>query len=248
MAENNTDNGFSYAGDIEPLMGKYFSMAANSGASSPVQLSFLQGQRQKLETQEARSLELKARGLELEKTKIAIDEARRKSIGMQENMGALNELEKTLDFGLTKVPEEQRPVFIARAGVRFGSLIGTDDRAKASYDAAVKGIPTLSSKDTRAEKITNNMFDALDDVEFGKDYSGKQTDTFKDQGSAGKVQRVISNFGTPEEKQGAADLTASEQLDVARRIRERRDAAILQGGQQQKQQGPRSLYTTQTSP
>jgi hypothetical protein len=185
--------------------------------------------------------------MQYETAKLALEEARRKSIAAQESMGALGQLQKTLDAGLTQVPESQRANYIARVGVQFGSLIGTNDIAKSMFGAAQKGI-TTTTKDSNADKLANKMFDDLDDVEFGKDYAGQQTNAFKDQGSAGKVQRVITNFGTPEEQQQAANLTAAEQLDVARKIRERRDAAILRGGQQQKQQGPRSLFTSQSPP
>lgn len=244
MAENTADS-FSYEGDIQPLMGRYFDMAVGSGASGATQLGFLREQRSRLQNEEAKSLELKARGMQYETAKLALEEARRKSIAAQESMGALGQLQKTLDAGLTQVPESQRANYIARVGVQFGSLIGTNDIAKSMFGAAQKGITT---KDSNADKLTNKMFDDLDGVEFGEDYAGKQTNTFKDQGSAGKVQRVITNFGTPEEQQQASNLTAAEQLDIARKIRERRDAAILQGGQQQKQQGPRSLFAPQPSP
>lgn len=245
MAENNAGD-FSYEGDIQPLMGRYFDMAVGSGASGATQLGFLREQRSRLQNEEAKSLELKARGMQFESAKLALEEARRKSVNAQESMGALGQLQKTLDVGLTQVPESQRANYIARVGVQFGSLIGTNDIAKSMFGAAQKGITT--TKDSNADKLTNKMFDDLDDVEFGKDYAGQQTNAFKDQGSAGKVQRVITNFGTPEEQQQAANLAAAEQLDVARKIRERRDAAILRGGQQQKQQGPRSLFTSQSPP
>lgn len=246
MAENTADS-FSYEGDIQPMMNRYFNMAAGSGASGPVQLSFLREQRARLQNEEARSLELKERGMKFEVAKLALEENRRKSIAAQENMGALNQLQRTLDFG-TQLPEEEQSKFFARTSIQFGNLIGTDERAKSMFSNVLKAMPSASKKETQADKLTNSMFDALDDVEFGKDYAGNPTNTFKDQGSASKVQRVITNFATPEEKQGMVDLSPIEQLEVARKIRERRDAAILQGGQQQKQQGPRSLYTSQSPP
>lgn len=246
MPEPTTTDSFSYEGDIQPMMNRYFNMAVNSGASGATQLGFLREQRSRLQTEEAKSLELKARGMQYETAKLALEENRRKSLMQQENMGALNELQKTLDFG-TQLPEEEQPKFFARTSIQFGNLIGTDERAKSMFGNVVKTLPSASKKETPAEKLTNKIFDDLGDVEFGKDYVGNPTNTFKDQGSADKVQRVI-NFGTPEEKQGVADLTPAEQFDLARKIRERRDAAILQGGQQQKQQGPRSLFAPQPSP
>ncbi len=245
MAEK-TDDTFSYEGDIQPLMGRYFDMAVGSGASGVTQLGFLREQRSRLQNEEAKSLELKARGMQYETAKLALEENRRKSLMQQENLGALNMLQKTLDFG-TQLPEEEQPKFFAKTSIQFGNLIGTDERAKSMFGNVLKALPTVSKKETDAEKLTNKIFDDLGDVEFGKDYVGTTTNTFKDQGSADRVQRVI-NFGTPEEKQSAADFTPAEQFDLARKIRERRDAAILQGGQQQKTQGPRSLFTPQSPP
>jgi hypothetical protein len=247
MPEPTTTDSFSYEGDIQPLMGRYFDMAVGSGASGATQLGFLREQRSRLQNEEAKSLELKARGMQYETAKLALEENRRKSLMQRENMGTLNELQKTLDFGI-QLPEEEQPKFFARTSIQFGNLIGTDERAKSMFGNVIKTLPSASKKETPAEKLTNKIFDDLDDVEFGEDYAGKQTNTFKDQGSASKVQRVINRFGTPEEKQGAVELTPVEQLDIARKIRERRDAAILQGGQQQKQQGPRSLFAPQPSP
>jgi hypothetical protein len=54
MAENNADN-FSYEGDIQPLMGRYFDMAVGSGASGATQLGFLREQRSRLQNEEAKS-------------------------------------------------------------------------------------------------------------------------------------------------------------------------------------------------
>ena len=242
MAENNTDNSFTYEGDIQPMMNRYFNMAASSGASGPVQLSFLRDQRARLQNEEARSLELKARGIQYETTKLALEENRRKSIAAQENMGALNQLQKTLDFGLTQVPEDKQANYFARASIQFANLIGTNTSAKEMFNNVQQ---SSSKKDNAADKLTDSIFNALDRVKFGEDYAGNPTNTFDSAGSAGAVQRAIK-LGTPEEQQKAAEMTPAEQLEAALAIRARRDAAILQGTQ--KQQGPRSLFTSPTSP
>jgi hypothetical protein len=245
MAEK-TDDTFSYEGDIQPMMNRYFNMAASSGASGPVQLSFLRDQRARLQNEEARSLELKARGMQFETTKLKLEEERRKSINARESIGALGQLQETLDVGLTQVPEDKRSNYIARVGVQFGGLIGSNDIAKSMFGAAQKGA-TTPKKDDKAEKLEDTIFKGLDNVKFGEDYLGNPTNAFDSAGSAGAVQRAIK-LGTPEEQQKAAEMTPAEQLEAALAIRARRDAAILQGGQQQKTQGPRSLFTPQSPP
>jgi hypothetical protein len=246
MPEPTTDDSFTYEGDIQPLTRKYFNIAG--GISGPAAMSFLSERKEKLQTESAKTLELQARSVAFEDAKLKMEENRRKSLQERENMGALSDLQNTLNFGLTQISEEEQPKFFARTSIQFGNLIGTDERAKSMFGNVLKALPSASKKETSAEKITNNIFDAIDDVEFGADAAGNPINAFKDQGSAGKVQRVITNFGTPEEKQGAVNLTPTEQLDVARKIRERRDAAVLFGGQQEKQQGPRSLYAPQSPP
>jgi hypothetical protein len=240
MPEPTTDDSFSYEGDIQPLNRKYFNIAG--GISGPAAITFLKERQQKAEVEAAKTLELKAKGMQYETAKLALEENRRKSIAAQENMGALNQLQKTLDFGLTQVPEDKQANYFARASIQFANLIGTDTSAKSMFDNIQQSI---SKKDSDAEKLTNNIFSALDKVKFGKDYVGNTIDAFDSAGSAGAVQRAIK-LGTPEEQQKAAEMTPAEQLEAALAIRARRDAAILQGTQ--KQQGPRSLFTSPTSP
>ena len=241
MPEPTTDDSFSYEGDIQPLNRKYFNIAG--GISGPAAITFLKERQQKAEVEAAKTLELKAKGMQYETAKLALEENRRKSIAAQENMGALNQLQKTLDFGLTQVPEDKKANYFARASIQFANLIGTDTSAKEMFN----NVQQLSSKkDSAAEKLTNSIFSALDKVKFGKDYVGNTIDAFDSAGSAGAVRRVITEYGTPEEKQKLTEMTPTEQLETAFTIRSRNDAAILQGTQ--KQQGPRSLFTSPTSP
>jgi hypothetical protein len=233
---------FSYERDVTPLMGNYFKRLQSSGLSPLAQAKLYEAKTQEAQAGFANEAAARTKAMEFEKTRLALEENRRKSIAAQENMGALNQLQKTLDFGLTQVPEDKQANYFARASIQFANLIGTDTSAKSMFDNVQKSI---SKKDSDAEKLTNNIFSALDKVNFGKDYVGNTIDAFDSAGSAGAVQRAIK-LGTPEEQQKAAEMTPAEQLEAALAIRARRDAAILQGTQ--KQQGPRSLFTSPTSP
>ena len=236
------DKNFSYEGDIQPLMNKYFSVATNSGLSGDDQISFLRGQRQRLEGQSEKAMDLKLKGLAFEDAKLRLDENRKKSLRTRENMAALSAIQQTLDFGLTEVPEEQRPTYFARVGVANGALLGSDDIAKAMMGSALKGV--TSASDTTVG-LQNTIFKGLDSVKFREDYAGKPTNDFADAGQKAAVERVVT-LGTPEEKIQAAEMSDDELYNLAKNIRTRYDASILGVGKTATTSSPRSLFSNKT--
>jgi hypothetical protein len=234
---------FSYEGDIQPLMNQYFNVAANSGLSGDAQISFLRGQRSRLEGQADKAMDLKLRGIAFEDAKLRLEENRKKSLGARENMASLNALQRQLEFGLTEVPEEQRPTYFAKVGVANGVLLGSDEAAKSMMGSAFKGLS--SSKDNSRMEHQNSILKGLDSVKFGENY-GSPTGNFADVGEKAKVDRVIASLGTSEEQQQAAELSAQELYGLAKNIRTRYDASILSGGKAATTSSPRSLFSSKT--
>jgi hypothetical protein len=234
---------FSYEGDIQPLMNQYFNVAANSGLSGDAQISFLRGQRSRLEGQADKAMDLKLRGIAFEDAKLRLEENRKKSLGARENMTSLNALQKQLEFGLTEVSEEQRPNYLARVAIANGVLIGSDESAKSMVGSAFKGLS--SSKDNSRMEHQNSILKGLDSVKFGENY-GSPTGNFADVGEKAKVDRVIASLGTSEEQQQAAELSAQELYGLAKNIRTRYDASILSGGKAATTSSPRSLFSSKT--
>ena len=243
--EKTEEKDFSYGGDIQPLMNQYFSVAANSGLSGDDQISFLRGQRLRLEGQADKEMDLKLRSIAFEDAKLRLEENRKKSLSARENMAALSALQQTLDFGLTEVPEDQRPNYFARVGVANGALIGSDERAKAMWSSVSKDLS--SSKSNPIVDYQNTIFKGLDNVKFGEDYAGKSTGSFADVGEKAKVERVVG-LGTPEEQLQAAEMDANELFGLAKKIRTRYDASILSGGggKAATTSSPRSLFSSKT--
>lgn len=233
---------FSYEGDIQPLMNQYFNVAANSGLSGDAQISFLRGQRSRLEGQADKAMDLKLRGIAFEDAKLRLEENRKKSLGARENMTALSALQQTLNFGLTEIPTEQQPIYFAKVGVANGVLLGSDETAKAMMSSALKAVS--SSKDNSRMEHQNSILKGLDSVKFGEVY-GKPTGNFADVGEKAKVERVVA-LGTSEEQQQAAELSAQELYGLAKNIRTRYDASILSGGKAATTSSPRSLFSSKT--
>lgn len=243
---NKTEEGnFSYEGDIQPLMNKYFSVATNSELSGDDQISFLRGQRQRLERESEKAMNLKLKGLAFEDAKLRLEENRKKSLSARENMTSLAALQRTLDYGLTEVPEDQRPTYFARVGIANGELLGSDETAKAMMGSALKGV---TSAGNAGMELQNTIFKGLDDVKFGEDYAGKSTGNFADVGEKAAVERVVSLFGTPEEQLQAAEMNAEELYGLAKNIRTRYDASVLGVGKSAKPSNTRSLFSSKKAP
>ena len=191
-------------------------------------------------------MDLKLKGIAFEDAKLRLEENRRKSISERENMTSLASLQQTLEYGLTEVPEAERPNYFARAGVANGALIGSDERAKAMWSSVSKDLS--SSKSNPIVDYQNTIFKGLDNVKFGEDYAGKSTGSFADVGEKAKVERVVA-LGTPEEQLQAAEMDANELFGLAKNIRTRYDASILSGGGGGKAattSSPRSLFSSKT--
>lgn len=235
---------FSYEGDIQPLMNQYFNVAANSGLSGDAQISFLRGQRSRLEGQADKAMDLKLRSIAFEDAKLRLEENRKKSLSTRENMTALSALQQTLTFGLTEVPKEQQPTYFARVGIANGELIGSNETAKAMMGSALKGVTSTSND---GMELQNTIFKGLDSVKFGEDYSGKPTGSFANVGEKAAVERVINSpFSTPEEKLQATEMSDTELYDLAKNIRTRYDASIIGGGKAATTSSPRSLFSSKT--
>ena len=241
--EKTEDKNFSYEGDIQPLMNKYFSVATNSNLSGDDQISFLRGQRQRLEGESEKAMDLKLKGIAFEDAKLRLEENRMKSLSARENMTSLAALQQTLDYGLTEIPEEQRPTYFAKVGIANGVLLGSDEAAKAMMGSALKAVS--SSKSNTGMELQNAIFKGLDSVKFEKDYAGKSTSNFADVGEKAAVERVIA-LGTPEEIQQSAEMSADELYGLAKNIRSRYDASILGGGKAATTSSPRSLFSSKT--
>jgi hypothetical protein len=235
---------FSYEGDIQPLMNQYFSVAANSGLSGDAQISFLRGQRSRLEGQADKAMDLKLRSIAFEDAKLRLEENRKKSLGARENMTALSALQQQLEFGLTEVPEEQRPTYFAKVGIANSALIASDETAKTMVSSALRA--ETPSKSNTGMELQNSILKGLDSVKFGEDYSGKPTNSFANAGEKAAVDRVIASLGTPEEIQQSAEMSADELYGLAKNIRTRYDASILGGGKAATTSSPRSLFSSKT--
>lgn len=142
MAETETDDSFSYEGDIKPLMGSYFNMAANSGASGATQLSFLRSQRSRLENEEAKSLELKNRGIRFEAAKFELEKAREEAANKRSMLESFQPFQQQIDSILqdTSLDPAERKRQIGIMGVRNAGLLATNDAAAKAYGAAQLGV------------------------------------------------------------------------------------------------------------
>ena len=243
--EKTKEQNFSYQGDIQPLMNKYFSVATNSELSGDDQISFLRSQRQRLEKDSEKAMDLKLKGIAFEDAKLRLEENRKKSLNARQNMTSLAALQQTLDYGLTAVPEEERPSYFARVGVANGALLGSDETAKAMMGSALKGVTSASNTGT---ELQNTIFKGLDNVKFGEDYAGKPTNNFANVGEKSAVERVITLFGTPEEQLQAAEMGAGDLYGLAKNIRTRYDASILGGGKAATPSNTRSLFSSKKAP
>jgi hypothetical protein len=142
MDETEKSDAFSYAGDIKPLMGKYFGMAVGSGASGPTQLAFLRGQRSRLEGEEARSLELQTRGIQFEAAKLGLEKARDDAASKRNMIESFKPFQQQIDSILqdTSLDSSERKRQIGIMGVRNAELLATNDAAAKAYGSAQLGV------------------------------------------------------------------------------------------------------------
>jgi hypothetical protein len=238
---------FSYERDVAPLAGNYFNRLQSSGLRPEAQALLYKNRVASLESGFSKEAEAKAKSVDYERAVLALEDSRKKSLEARASMSALGELQKALDFGLTQVPEEERSVYMARVGVGFGSLIGTNEIAKTQFSAAQKATTTRKSGASEEEKYADKIFEGLSKVKMAKDPLGRPIDQFESEGDDASVTRVITNFGTEEQKAQAADAPASVKWQMALDAQTRRDAAKLQGSKPQTQ-GPRSLYGKSPTP
>lgn len=231
---------FSYERDVAPLASSYFDRLQSSGIRPEAQALLYKSRVAGLESAFSKEAEAKAKSVDYERAVLMLEDSRKKSYEQRASMSALGELQKALDFGLTQVPEEERSVYMARVGVGFGRLIGTNEIAKTQFSAAQKATTTRKA-DNEEEKYADKIFEGLSKVKMAEDPLGRPLDQFESEGDNASVMRVITNFGTEEEKAQAADAPASVKWQMALDAQTRRDAAKLQGSKPQTQ-GPRSLY------
>ncbi len=245
--DGNTNEDFSYEGDIQPLMNRYFDIATSGGASGATQLGFLRNQRAQLQNEEAKSLELKMRGMQFEKAKITLENSRRESASKIGNMQKVAELQSILSTAMgDQVTDDERAKIVSRIGIQYAPIIGTSDIAKTMFTSAQKGVTGSSRSSSKDQfEIAKGFMNDLDSVKLAKDYAGKPVDEFEDEGSFGKVSTVIDLFGTPELQAQAAEATAKEKLGIARKIRTDYYKSAMQGQsatQGPTTQSPRSLF------
>lgn len=243
--EKKKEEDFSYEGDIQPLMNQYFGVATNSQLSGDDQILFLRNQRDRLEGQAEKSLDLKLRGIAFEDAKLKIEENRKKSLNAREGMTSLVELQKALDFGITGVPADQQPTYFARVGVANAGFIGSNDAAKSAMSSALK---VVTSSDSAQTGLENSILKGLDGVKFGEDYAGRPTANFANVGEKAAVEQVVTLFGTPEEQLQAAEMSAEELYGLAKKIRTRRYEGVLGLGTAPTTSSPRSLFSTTKAP
>lgn len=241
MADNleGKQNGFSYEGDIQPLMSNYFTAVQNLGLKGGAAANMVQQERNRLQANAARDLEVKQRSQQFELTKLQLEDARRKAA----SASGLNDAVSLLGQQLTAAidaPDDQRRDIISKLGVINGNLINKDDTAKIMYQSATQSL-TGSSRKSQESEVLNSVLSGLDRVEFGEDVAKRPTNKFKDETSASRVLDVIDLLGTPEEKQAALDATAQQQFNIARNIRNARIKKQLQGSTTAVE-GPRSLF------
>jgi hypothetical protein len=198
----------------------------------------------KLEADYANEAAVRQRAQQVEITRLQLDEARRESASSRSNIQGASALSRQLDYAMTQVPEEERPLVIGRLGVANAELITNNPVAKSAFSAAEKSVNSRrrSKAETDRLALTKDIMDGLGSVKLARDYSKKPIDAFEDEGSEDKVNTVISTFGSTDQQKEAEGATAMGKLGIARKIRDEYTKSILTGGTQQQKQSPRSLY------
>jgi hypothetical protein len=245
-SQNNSDQSFSFEGDITPLRRQYFDIARNTGLPVSAQAKLVRSSIAQLQGEEAKDLELKQRAVTFESTKLELEKSRQEYASRTRDMDALNRLKSDLEFAITGVPENDQRKVTSVILMNNADLITRNPIAKSIADSASKGLGKSSSSQNT---LVKGLMDDLDKVKFAKDYSDKPTDEFEDAGSEGIVTTFIDVLGTPEIQQQAANATAKQKLDIARKMRSEYYKSQLIGGQQRPQApSPRSLYAPQGAP
>jgi hypothetical protein len=241
------EKSFSYEKDITPLKRQYFDIARNTGLPASTQAQLVRGSIAQMQQEEAKDLELQQRAVTFESTKMQLEKARQEYADQQQGMASLGRLKKELEFAVTGVPESERRQVISLIGMNNADVISRNPIAKSMFDAAGKSSSSRSG--SSQQTLIKGLMDDLDKVKFAKDYADKPTDQFEDAGSEGIVSTFIDVLGTPEIQQQAANATAKQKLDIARKMRSEYYKSQLIGGQQRSQApSPRSLYAPQGAP
>jgi len=241
MAEyvEDTQDSFSYAGDIQPLMSRYFTAVHNLGLKGGAAANMVQQERNRLQASAARDLEVKQRSQQFEVTRLQLEEARRKAASAVGLNDAVSQFGRELTAAID-APDDQRRDIMSKLGVARGNLINRDDTAKIMYQSAAQSLSGSSRKSQETE-VLNSVLGGLDKAEFGEDLAQRPTGKFKDEASAARVLDVIDLLGSPEDKQAALKATPQEQYNIARNIRNVRIKKQLQGSTTAVE-GPRSLF------
>ena len=228
---------FTYEGDVQPLMSNYFNAVNRSGLG----VGLLQTERNRLEANSARDLELKQRAQQFEVTRLQLEDARRKStssLGMNEAVSALGQ---QLSMGLS-LPEQDRKLFTSKIGISFAPIIAGNEIAKGMYKAA-QDANTGTSRSNTDDKYITDMMGNLNKVKMGEDMMKRPTDAYKDEVSAGYVGDIITVFGTPEDQQASDLASPLEQFKIARGIRNKYMMSKNKGAVPTAVQSPRTLFS-----
>jgi len=235
----NTQDKFSYEGDIQPLMSNYFTAVHNLGLKGGAAANMVQQERNRLQASATRDLEVKQRSQQFEVTRLQLEEARRKAASAVGLNDAVSQFGRELTAAID-APDDQRRDIMSKLGVVNGNLINRDDTAKIMYQSATQSLSGSSRRGQEAEAM-NSVLSGLDKVEFGEDIAKRPTGKFKDEVHSSRVLDVIDLLGSPEDKQAALKATAQEQYNIARNIRNARIKKQLQGSTPSVE-GPRSLF------
>jgi hypothetical protein len=243
--QDTTEDEFSYERDVEPMVGSYFKSLQSSGIDFNTQVRMAESERKRLETNLFNEAAVRANAQKVEITRLQLENARRESASSRSNIQGASALSQQLDYAMTQVPEEDRPLVIGRLGVANAELITNNPVAKSAFSAAEKSVNSRrrSKAETDRLALTKDIMDGLGSVKLARDYSKKPIDAFEDEGSEDKVNTVISTFGSTDQQKEAEGSTAMGKLGIARKIRDEYTKSILTGGTQQQQtQSPRSLF------
>lgn len=246
--EETEEDVFSYEKDITPLRKSYFQDVMSDSRISPAAAARMsESYGRKLEADYINETAVKQRAQQVEITRLQLDEARRESSSKIGNMQKVAELQSILSTAMSdKVSDDERPKLVSQIGIQYAPLIGTSEIAKTMFTSAQEGVTGSTRKaSTDQFQMTKGFMDDLDKVKLAKDYAGKTIDEFEDEGSAGRVDTVISLSNNPDLQAKAAESTAKGKLDIARKIRTDYYKSVM-GGQSAPQgtatQSPRSLF------
>ena len=246
--EETEEDVFSYEKDITPLRKSYFQDVMSDSRISPAAAARMsESYGRKLEADYANEAAVRQRAQQVEITRLQLEESRRESSSKIGNMQRVAELQSILSTAMSdKVSDDERPKLVSQIGIQYAPLIGTSEVAKTMFTSAQKGVTGSTRKaSTDQFQMIKGFMKDLDTVKLAKDYAGKTIDEFEDEGSAGKVDTVISLSNNPDLQAQAAEATAKEKLGIARKIRTDYYKSVMKGQsapQGTATQSPRSLY------